>query len=43
MRQIAKNDTCTCGSLGVYYYNNYAHGCVAHALVVSDFSCLNNE
>lgn len=42
MRQIAKNDTCTCGSLGVYYYN-YAHGCVAHALVVSDFSCLNNE
>lgn len=38
----AKNYLCTCGSLGVYY-SNCVHGCVAHALVVSDFSCLSNE
>lgn len=40
--QRGRNELCTCGSLGVYYYND-VHGCVAHALVVSDFSCLSNE
>lgn len=40
--QRARNYLCTCGSLGVYYYND-VHGCDAHTLVVSDFSCFSNE